>query len=106
MTDQYLPDIYVRFREQFPELAFAADGLGAAADKAGPLDEREARLIKLGLAIGAGASGAVKSNTRRALAAGAGETDILHVVALAVSTLGLSAAVAGYQWCLEVLDAG
>ena len=106
MTEEYLPDIYLRFRDAFPEIASAVDAVGGAADTAGPLDEREARLIKLGLAIGAGAAGAVKSNTRRALAVGAGRDDILHVAALAVSTVGLPAAVAGYQWCLEVLDAG
>ena len=105
MSDPYLPDIYVRFRESFGDLAAAVDGVGAAADGSGPLDERQRRLVKLGLAIGAGASGAVKSNVRRALEAGATEDEVKHVVALALATVGLPAAVAGYQLCLEVLEA-
>ena len=104
MTEKLLPDIYLRFRDALPEIASVVDAVGGAADTAGPLDEREARLIKLGLAIRAGASGAVESNTRRGLAV-ADRDDIFHVAALAVSTVGLSASVAGYQCCLEVLDA-
>jgi alkylhydroperoxidase/carboxymuconolactone decarboxylase family protein YurZ len=105
MNASHLPDIYLGFRSRFPDLVAALDRLGQASDEAGPLDDRERRLVKLGLAIGSGASGAVKSNARRALAAGATHDEVLHVAALAVSTAGLPAAVAGYQWCLEVLEA-
>ena len=66
MSDEHLPNIYLRFRDNYPGVAAALDGLGEAVDGAGPLDERTARLIKLGLAIGASAEGAVRSNARKA----------------------------------------
>jgi alkylhydroperoxidase/carboxymuconolactone decarboxylase family protein YurZ len=76
-----------------------------AADGAGSLDERTRRLVKLGIAVGAMAEGAVRSNARKALQAGASEGDILHVAALTVSTCGFPAAVAAYSWIEEVLVA-
>ena len=74
--DDYLPNVYLRFRDGFPGVAKALDGLGEAVDAAGPLDERTARLVKLGLAIGAAAEGSVRSNVRKALAAGATPEEI------------------------------
>ena len=70
---------------------------------AGPLDERTARLVKLGLAIGASAEGAVRSNARKALAAGATAEEIRHVALLGVTTCGFPAAIAGFGWIDEVL---
>ena len=37
---EYLPDIYVSFRENFPQVAQAQDRLAAEVDGVGPLDER------------------------------------------------------------------
>jgi alkylhydroperoxidase/carboxymuconolactone decarboxylase family protein YurZ len=74
----------------------ASDNLEALArsTNAGPLDERTSRLVKLGIAIEAMSEGAVRSNVRRALQAGATTDEILHVVALTVTTRGFPAAVA------------
>lgn len=104
MSDGYLPGVYRRYRERFPEVAQALDGLGGASDRAGPLDERTRRLVKLGIAIGAEAEGAVRSNARRALAAGATAEEIRHVAVLAISTRGLPTAIAGLGWIDEVLN--
>jgi 4-carboxymuconolactone decarboxylase len=104
VSTQYLPDVYVHFRDRFPEVAQALDGLGDATATAGPLDERTQRLVKLGIAVGGMAEGAVRSNVRRALAAGVSEDEILHVAALAVSTRGFPAAVAAFGWIEEVLS--
>lgn len=106
MPDTYLPDVYVRFRERFPRVGASLDDLGASLDAAGPLDERTRRLVKLGIAAGAGAEGAVRSNVRRALEAGASPDEVLHVVALTISTAGFPAAVAAFSWATEVLNAG
>jgi len=106
MPKNYLPDVYLRFRERFPAVGSALDTLGASADGAGPLDERTRRLVKLGIAAGAGAEGAVRSNVRRALEAGATEEQVLHVVALTISTAGFPAAVAAFSWASDVLSAG
>jgi 4-carboxymuconolactone decarboxylase len=59
VSEAHLPNVYVKFRNGFPGVASALDGLGEAVDAAGPLDERTARLVKLGLAIGAAAEGSL-----------------------------------------------
>lgn len=104
MSD-YLPDIYVSFRERFPDVAKAQDDLGAALDAVGPLDGRSRRLVKLGIAIGALAEGAVRSNVRKALAEGATPDEIRHVTMLAITTAGFPAAIAALSWVDEVLEA-
>jgi hypothetical protein len=67
MSD-YLPDVHVRFRERYPGVAQSLDALGQATQQAGGLDARSQRLVKLGIAIGALAKGAVRSNVRKARA--------------------------------------
>jgi alkylhydroperoxidase/carboxymuconolactone decarboxylase family protein YurZ len=57
------------------------------------------------IAIGALAEGAVRSNARRALDAGASKEEILHVAALTITTRGFPAAVAAFSWVEEVLAA-
>ena len=106
MADDHLPGVYLRFREDYPAVADALDGLGEAADGAGPLDERTARLVKLGLAVGALAEGSVRSNARKALAAGASPAEVRQVAMLAITTCGFPAAIAGVGWIDEVLSAG
>ena len=54
------PRTFNEFSETFPTLRKAWDILGDAA-KEGPLDDRTARLVKLGVAIGAMREGAVHS---------------------------------------------
>lgn len=100
----YLPDIYVSFREQFPQVAQAQDRLAVEVDAAGPLDERTSRLVKLGIAVGSLSEGAVRSNVRKALAAGATPEEVQHVVLLSLTTRGFPAAVAAWGWVQEVLD--
>lgn len=104
MSD-YLPAAYTDFRAAHPDVAAALDSLGAASDEAGPLDDRTRRLVKLALAVGAEAEGAVRSNVRKALDAGATADEMRHVGVLAVTTVGFPAAVAGIGWIEEVLAA-
>lgn len=104
MSD-YLPDVYLGFRERFPTIAPALDQLGQATEAAGPLDLRTQRLVKLGIAVGALAEGAVRSNVRKALDEGATNEDIQHAVTLAITTVGFPATVAALGWVDEVLEA-
>jgi 4-carboxymuconolactone decarboxylase len=104
MTD-YLPTAYTAFRAAHPEVAEALDGLGAATEHAGPLDERSVRLIKLGIALGTMSEGAVRSNVRKAIQAGATGEDVRHAALLTITTIGFPAAVAGLTWVDEVLGA-
>ncbi len=102
---EYLPEVYTRFRRTYPQVAEALDRLASAAEGAGPLDAKTQRLVKLGIAIGALAEGAVRSNVRRALEAGASPEEVRHVALLAITTRGFPAAVAGLGWVEEVLGA-
>ncbi|WP_182354160.1 carboxymuconolactone decarboxylase family protein [Flaviflexus huanghaiensis] len=103
MTD-HLPDVYVAFRERFPEVADSQDALAASIDDSGPLDEKTTRLIKLGIALGAQADGAVRSNVRKALQAGASEKEVEQAILLGLTTRGFPATVAAWQWMTEVLN--
>ena len=52
--------------EQLPDIWSAYAALGKARADAGPLSDREKRLVKLAMAIGANSEGAVHSHARRA----------------------------------------
>ncbi|MFP4148067.1 MAG: carboxymuconolactone decarboxylase family protein [Nitriliruptoraceae bacterium] len=103
--NEHVPDIYTSYRDRFPEVTAATDALGIATAAAGPLDERERRLVTLGIAIGREAEGAVRSNARKALDLGVSPQQLHHVAMLAISTAGFPAAIAGLQWIDEVLAA-
>lgn len=91
------PKAHDRFSKRYPKIRKAWDLLAEAGSE-GPLDERTARLVKLGIAIGARGEGAVHSAVRKAVAAGASRAEIEQVVALAASTIGLPATVMAWSW--------
>ena len=91
------PRTYDEFSETFPTLRKAWDLLGDAAAE-GPLDDRTARLVKLGIAIGAMREGAVHSSARKALALGITTEELNQVVALASSIIGMPSSVAVWTW--------
>lgn len=99
-----LPKAFLSFREQFPDVAEAYDALGAAAHKSGPLDDKTRELVKLGICIGARQEGAVHSHTRRATEAGASRDEVMHVLALAVTSMGFAPTVAAYTWMKDELE--
>jgi 4-carboxymuconolactone decarboxylase len=101
MTD-HLPEIYTRFRRDYPAVAAAQDAVAEAVASAGTLDERTLRLVKLGIAVGALAEGSVRSNARRALAAGVSIADVRQVALCAITTRGFPAAVAALDWIDDV----
>jgi 4-carboxymuconolactone decarboxylase len=102
---EYLPNVYARFRDDYPDVAQALDALGAATGAAGPLGERTQRLVKLGIAIGGLAEGAVRSNARRALELGVSAEELRHVALLAVTPASFPTAIARLSWIEEVLRA-
>lgn len=99
-----IPGFYTRFLEQYPEVGEAYGDLSSACKKAGPLDERTAELVKLGISIGAGMSGATHSHTRKALEAGASPDEIIHAVLMATTTIGFPNMMRGLAWVKDVLD--
>lgn len=103
IVNDHLPDVYVGFRTRFPSVAAAHDELARDVDRAGPLDERTMRLVKLGMAVASQSPGAVRSNVRKALEAGSDPGEIEHVILLALTTSGLPTVIAAWQWAQDVL---
>lgn len=99
-----LPPAAQTFARRHKDVWSAYEMLGEAAAKSGPLDARTRRLVKLALAIGAQAQGAASSHARRGKADGASRADMHHVAALAVTTLGLPAAVRAMAWIDAALE--
>ncbi|MEX2486184.1 MAG: carboxymuconolactone decarboxylase family protein [Nitriliruptoraceae bacterium] len=102
---EYLPEPYLAFRDRFPAVAEATDAVGRSLQDAGPLDERTQRLVKLGIAVGAEAEGAVRSNVRKALDVGVTVEELRHAAVLAVTTAGFPTAIAGLAWVDQVIEA-
>ena len=97
------PDTFVEFVTRFPDLGRAWEA-ARQAERAGPLDEKACRLVKLAVAIGGRSEGAVHSAARKAIAAGVSAAEIEQVIALAASTVGFPRAVAAYTWVREVMS--
>lgn len=97
------PKTYNDFVARYPALGKAWDLLHEGGRSAGPLDELDMSLVKLGIAIGAMREGAVHSAVRKALAAGVIPREIEQVVALSASTIGLPSAVAAWTWVRDIL---
>jgi 4-carboxymuconolactone decarboxylase len=100
----YLPDIYVRFGREHPKTAEAYGRLAETCRDAGPLTDREQRLVKLGVAVGLASEGAVRSHVRRGMAEGMTPDQLIHAIVLAIPTAGFPASMAAYQWAHQVLD--
>jgi alkylhydroperoxidase/carboxymuconolactone decarboxylase family protein YurZ len=100
--DVALPGTAGTVARERPELWRAFQALGEATGKAGPLSEREQRLVNLALAIGADSEGATHSHTRRALAEHLGPDELEHVAFLAITTLGWPQAIRGLTWVRDV----
>lgn len=98
------PQAYSDFIARYPDLGRAWDLIGQAGEH-GPLDERTARLVKLGIAIGAFREGAVRSGVRKAIKLGIGRAEVEQVVALAAGTLGMPSTVAIDSWVQPLLAA-
>lgn len=101
----YLPDVYQEFNREYPGIAEQLDELAEKCRAAGPLDDRTQRLVKLGIAVGLNAEGAVRSHVRRALEEGIPAEEIKHVILLALTTAGFPTMIAAYKWAGEVFDA-
>ena len=96
------PKGHQEFVNRFPKLQLAWESI-AEAGKEGPLDERTARLVKLGIAIGALREGAVDASLRKGLSLGISKEEIEQVVALAAGTIGLPSTAAAFSWVQDVV---
>ena len=98
-----VPKSYRNFQEKYAIVWQAYDRVGAAVHAAGPLDEQQRALVKLGMAMGAQQEGAVHAHVRKALEAGLSADEIRHVALLAVPTLGFPATMAALTWVEDIL---
>ncbi|MEV0425651.1 carboxymuconolactone decarboxylase family protein [Micromonospora sp. NPDC050495] len=105
MDQDHLPNVYLRFLERFPEIAEAQGTLARTVRETNPFDERTDRLIKLALAVGAEAQGAVRSNVRKALHHGATVDEVRAVALAAITTCGFPTTIAALGWIEEVVAA-
>lgn len=99
-----LPGVASDIADSHSQLWTAYKALGKAASSAGPLGNREKRLVKLGLAIAAGSEGAVHSHARRALQEGLSAEDVKHTALLAIPTIGFPRAMAALSWVTDITD--
>ena len=98
-----LPESFLDFGRDHPDVKRSYDELVASVQKAGPLDERCQRLVKLAIAVGGRLEGAVRSHALQAKEAGVVEAEIDHVVLLALTTIGLPSTVAARSWVRSAL---
>jgi alkylhydroperoxidase/carboxymuconolactone decarboxylase family protein YurZ len=85
-----------------PELWDAFQQLGRQVRDAGPLTERERRLVGLAFAIAVGSEGGTHSHARRGAAEGLTAPELEHVALLAMTTLGWPQAIKGLTWIRDV----
>ena len=99
-----LPKPYVDFGERYPGILKQFEEIGRQCGEAGPLDGREKRLVKLGMAMATGSRGGIKSQTRRALDEGLSPDQIRHAALLSLPTIGFPAMIAAFGWIEEALS--
>lgn len=98
-----LPSFAASIAKRFPTVWENYTKLGEATAAAGPLTERERRLVKLALAVGSGSEGATHSHARQALTEGLTSADVRHVALLAITTTGWPNGAAALSWLDDVL---
>lgn len=99
-----LPEHPASFARKHPEVWAAFEKLADQCHKGGPLDAKTRRLVKLGIALGAGTEGGVHAQTRNAVAEGIKPAELRHAVLLALTTLGFPATMAALAWVEDVLQ--
>lgn len=100
-----LPSFAGDVASSFPDVWQTYQALGEAAAAAGPLTEREQRLVKIALAIGSGSEGATHSHARRARREGIDTAALQQIPMLAITSLGWSQAMRGLAWIEDVVAA-
>ncbi|MFV1590659.1 carboxymuconolactone decarboxylase family protein [Phaeobacter sp. JH20_39] len=104
MTNDNLPGAAGDLAQQHPDIWAAYSELGAAIAASGGLNDREKRLVKLALAIGAGSEGAVHSHARRAMEEDIPTADLYQTAFLAIGPLGFPRAVASWTWIKDLTE--
>lgn len=93
-----------RLHELFPDVSDAYEAMARAARDAGPLDARAVALVKVALSVGRGSWRGTHAHVRKALEAGATPAELRQLVAVAVPTVGLAAALDALRWIDETIE--
>jgi len=99
-----IPKRYLKFQQDYPDVAAAYEAMGEAVHSCGPLDNKTRTLIKLAISIGSKQEGAVHSHTKKAIKAGCSAVEIKHAVMLAMPTLGLPTTLAAMSWVEDIIE--
>jgi len=99
-----IPKRYLKFKEDYSDVATAYESMGNATHLAGPLDEKTRGLIKLAVSTGAHLEGAVHSHVRKALNAGASKEELRQVALLALPTIGFPSMMAALSWIEDIIE--
>ncbi len=99
-----VPLRFQEFSRQNPRVSEAYEDLSAECRDAGPLNEKERCLVKLGIAIGSGMEGAVRSQVRKGLDAGLKPEEIRHAFLLGLPGIGFPRMMAALTWAEDVLE--
>jgi 4-carboxymuconolactone decarboxylase len=103
MATKRTPGTYRQLKNQHADYMNALEALGAAARRAGPLEEKVAQLVQLGAAAAIRSEGAVHSHARRALALGVTAIEIRHALISLTSTIGFPTVSAALSWADDVI---
>jgi alkylhydroperoxidase/carboxymuconolactone decarboxylase family protein YurZ len=98
-----VPETFIAFTKLYPEIAAAYEALAGECRESGPLDGRERALVKLGVAIGSGMEGSVRSQVRKGLDAGMNPGEIRHAFLLALTAIGFPRMMAALTWVEDIL---
>jgi 4-carboxymuconolactone decarboxylase len=99
-----LPQWSRRFERTYPKIGKSFQLLGEECHGWGPLDAHTRRLVKVGIAAGAGSEGALHSAVRNALAEGVSKNEIRHAIVLSITTIGFPNAQAALSWAEDILS--
>lgn len=101
--NEELPEFLREVIKKYPDLWESYENLGKAVGSVNGLDERDKRLVKLGIAIGSKMEGAVHSHTRKCKKAGISDDEIYHCALLGITTIGWPSAMAALSWINDIL---
>ncbi len=93
-----LPKKPAALARKYPRIWDCFEDLANECHQAGPLDAKTRRLVKLGIALGAGLEGGAHAQVRNALAEGITPEELRHVALLSLTSIGFPASMAALTW--------
>ena len=98
-----VPNTFQKFVNKHPQIASAYERLSDECQKAGPLNERERALAKLGIAAGSHMEGSVHSQVRKGLDIGLTPDEIRHAIMVGLTAIGFPRMMAALSWAEDIL---